>query len=254
MIAAATVHDILLWLLVTVLFGLVDSPENWAGKYQPVASLLLVMLFICLLVKVFLPGATKVVSTRAWLSMTPVNRLLVTITCMSLSGLVTDMLQVHTLVGIVAFGACTPQAERPFILSHVEVMNRALLLPLFFGSAGLKVYLNRASPAVGGIFLGLTGSCDCDVLACCSELSAFMLIMFLRHLQQLLTATAAAPSASPSESPPAPSPPPPSAAGLIGQIFGCIIPACAAARSLYSVVSQACAGTSCTAATSSAPT
>ena len=50
-------------------------------------------------------------------------------------------------------------------------MNRALLLPLFFGSAGLKVYLNRASPAVGGIFLGLT------------------------------------------------------AAGLIGQVFGCIIPA-----------------------------
>ena len=81
------------------------------------------------------------------------------------------MLQVHTLVGVVAFGACTPESERPFILSHVEVMNRALLLPLFFGSAGLKVYLNRASPAVGGIFLGLT------------------------------------------------------AAGLIGQVFGCIIPA-----------------------------
>ena len=32
MIAAATVHDILLWLLVTVLFGLVDSPDNWAGQ------------------------------------------------------------------------------------------------------------------------------------------------------------------------------------------------------------------------------
>ena len=36
--------------------------------------------------------------------MAPVNRLLVTITCMSLSGLITDLLQVHTLVGIVAFG------------------------------------------------------------------------------------------------------------------------------------------------------
>ena len=158
MIAAATIHDILLWLLVTVLFGLVDSPENWAGKYQPLASLLLVLVFILLLVKVFLPNATKVVATPAWLRMAPVNRLLVTITCMSVSGLITDTLQVHTLVGIVAFGACTPEAERPFILSHVEVMNRALLLPLFFGSAGLKVYLNRASPAVGGIFLGLTGS------------------------------------------------------------------------------------------------
>lgn len=229
MIAAATVHDILLWLLVTVLFGLVDSPENWAGKYQPVASLLLVLLFIFLLVKVFLPSATKVVSTRAWLNMAPVNRLLVTITCMSLSGLVTDMLQVHTLVGIVAFGACTPEAERPFILSHVEVMNRALLLPLFFGSAGLKVYLNRASPAVGGIFLGLTGSCDCDVLACCSEPTAFTLLIFLRHLQH--------PELCLLNPPPPPPPSPPSAAGLIGQIFGCIIPACAAARSLHLVVS-----------------
>ena len=180
MIAAATVHDILLWLLVTVLFGLVDSPENWAGKFQPVASLLLTLLFICLLVKLFLPNAAKVVATPSWLNMAPVNRLLVTISCMSVSGfkpkihipqttnhkpqttnhkpqtttlppstspgLITDLLQVHTLVGIVAFGACTPEAERPFILSHVEVMNRALLLPLFFGSAGLKVVHASPSP------------------------------------------------------------------------------------------------------------
>ena len=156
------------------------------------------LVFIGGLVKLFLPWASNICKKPEWLNMLPVNRLLVTITCMSISGfkpnihkppapnhkpqtttlqpstssgLITDLLQVHTLVGVVAFGACTPESERPFILSHVEVMNRALLLPLFFGSAGLKVYLNRASPAVGGIFLGLT------------------------------------------------------AAGLIGQVFGCIIPA-----------------------------
>jgi len=201
------------------LFGLVDSPDNWAGQYVPCPNFDTIFTFVhqvspqiparCVAsagtrvhrrVSQAIPAVggrnlqkTCLARHAARQSFARYHHLHVSIRFHTPSpypnpnfkpqtpnpklytpnhpGLITDLLQVHTLVGVVAFGACTPESERPFILSHVEVMNRALLLPLFFGSAGLKVYLNRASPAVGGIFVGLT------------------------------------------------------AAGLIGQVFGCIIPA-----------------------------
>jgi len=35
---------------------------------------------------------------------------------------------VHTLVGIVAFGACVPVSEKPFVMGHIDTLNRALIL------------------------------------------------------------------------------------------------------------------------------
>lgn len=48
---------------------------------------------------------------------------------MYLSAICSEILQVHTLVGVVLFGAFVPVSEKPFVMGHIDILNRALFLP-----------------------------------------------------------------------------------------------------------------------------
>eukprot|EP00668_Euglena_longa_P036915 GGOE01047493.1.p1 GENE.GGOE01047493.1~~GGOE01047493.1.p1 ORF type:complete len:407 (-),score=98.51 GGOE01047493.1:498-1718(-) len=156
MIACATVHDVLLWLLITLIFGLAGGPDNWAGKWQPLASICLLGALLLILGFVYQPVMCRVMRTRWWQNLTAVPRLTITLVLLYFSAISSELLQVHTLVGVVAFGACVPLPEKPFVMGHVDILNRALFLPLFFGNAGIQVTLNKATSKTGWIFLALT--------------------------------------------------------------------------------------------------
>eukprot|EP00667_Euglena_gracilis_P003143 EG_transcript_3147 len=156
MIACATVHDVLLWLLITLISGLANASDNWAGKWQPLASIGLLVALLLVLGFVYQPTMRCVMRTAWWQNLSAVPRLTITLALMYLTAIGSEVLQVHTLVGVVAFGACVPLPEKPFVMGHVDVLNRALFLPLFFGNAGIKVTLNQANSRTAWVFFALT--------------------------------------------------------------------------------------------------
>eukprot|EP00667_Euglena_gracilis_P007696 EG_transcript_7782 len=156
MIGCATVHDVVLWLLITLIFGLAGGPDNWAGAWQPLASFGLLIALVLALRFVYVPLMCQVLKTVWWQQLAAVPRLAITLAVMYLSAICSEILQVHTLVGVVLFGAFVPVSEKPFVMGHIDILNRALFLPLFFGASGLQVKLNHASSRTGWIFLALT--------------------------------------------------------------------------------------------------
>eukprot|EP00668_Euglena_longa_P007350 GGOE01008801.1.p1 GENE.GGOE01008801.1~~GGOE01008801.1.p1 ORF type:complete len:417 (+),score=111.71 GGOE01008801.1:488-1738(+) len=156
MIACATVHDVLLWLLITLIFGLAGGSDNWAGQWQPLASIGLLAALLLVLGFLYQPIMRRVLKTHWWQNLSSVPRLTITLVLLYLTAIGSEVLQVHTLVGVVAFGACVPLPEKPFVMGHVDILNRALFLPLFFGNAGIQVTLNNATSKTAWIFIALT--------------------------------------------------------------------------------------------------
>ena len=141
----------------TVLLSIASGSNGWAGKYQPLATFALVFVFVTFMLVYFRRGMTTLSRTSWWKSQPDVVRLMVIIALLTFSALICDLIQVHSLLGAVLCGASLPSNLKAFVSGHVDLLNRALFLPLFFGSAGLKVNITGNMRTEGYILLVVVG-------------------------------------------------------------------------------------------------
>jgi len=170
--ACATTHDAILWTLMAVVMSLVTGDDavatsfttpTFAGKYQAIVVIAFLMFIVLVLFFGFNPLMNKIIETSYWKQQSQVTHLMVIMVCLALFALMTDIINVHALLGSVLFGAALPRALKPFASAQTEVLNRSLMLPLYFGSIGQKFLIGN-DPHTWYMMLGLV---SCTVIGCC---------------------------------------------------------------------------------------
>lgn len=152
-ILCATLQDLVLWILLTFVLGLSSGGDAWAGDYQPLVTVGFAIGWVLFLFLVYNRALGWIVETAWWKrKLTKDTALVYMISGMCLSCLVTDAIGVHAALGAVLYGVALPAQVKHDVLEQIDALNRALFLPIFFGTAGLKVNLHDASAELFSVF------------------------------------------------------------------------------------------------------
>jgi Kef-type K+ transport system membrane component KefB len=153
-IANATFHDGILWILLAILLTYTDAGSGQIQ--QPLVVLLQLALYLAFMLFVMQLLLARLVKTAWWTTVPEVARLALVMVGLLLSAWVTESIGVHYLIGAVLYGAILPGSIKKVLIAQVEPVVVALLLPFFFVSAGLHTRFDLAEPAVWIVFVTMT--------------------------------------------------------------------------------------------------
>lgn len=140
----AAVNDVLLWFAMIALLTIVDASNHSIGGFA--ASLLLSILYFCFM-------AFGVRPLLEWLfAAAPADRsnlgnnyTVLVASILLASGLATEALGLHYLIGAFTAGAVMPKSAKESIRAVLESLTVLVLLPFYFVVTGLKVAVDFGS-------------------------------------------------------------------------------------------------------------
>ena len=148
-LGVAGVNDIALWVLLGIV--LTVAAAGHAGHGLPAVWLLaLAPIYLFLMVQFVRPVLARMVSRRIDDGDEAVTTqgAIVVGGATILSGLATELLGLHYIIGAFVVGAIMPADLHKPILDRLQVMTVALLMPFFFTLTGMRTLIDLSSPVL----------------------------------------------------------------------------------------------------------
>jgi len=152
-LGVAGVNDIALWVLLGIVLTL--AAAGHAGHGLPAVWLLaLAPIYLFLMVRYVRPVLARMVSARIDDGDEAVTTqgAIVVGGATILSGLATELLGLHYIIGAFVVGAIMPADLHKPILDRLQVMTVALLMPFFFTLTGMRTLIDLNSPVLLQVF------------------------------------------------------------------------------------------------------
>ena len=154
-LGVAGVNDIALWVVLGIL--LTAAAAGHAGQGHGLTAVWLLALapiYLVVMVRFVRPVLAKMVSRRIDDGDEAVTTqgAIVVGGATILSGLATELLGLHYIIGAFAVGAIMPASLHKPILDRLQVMTVALLVPFFFTLTGMRTLVDLNSPALIQVF------------------------------------------------------------------------------------------------------
>ena len=154
-LGVAGVNDIALWVVLGIL--LTAAAAGHAGQGDGLTAVWLLALapiYLVVMVRFVRPVLAKMVSRRIDVGDEAVTTqgAIVVGGATILSGLATELLGLHYIIGAFAVGAIMPASLHKPILDRLQVMTVALLVPFFFTLTGMRTLVDLNSPALIQVF------------------------------------------------------------------------------------------------------
>ena len=154
-LGVAGVNDIALWVVLGIL--LTAAAAGHAGQGHGLTAVWLLALapiYLVVMVRFVRPVLAKMVSRRIDDGDEAVTTqgAIVVGGATILSGLATELLGLHYIIGAFAVGAIMPASLHKPILDRLQVMTVALLVPFFFTLTGMRTLVDLNSPALIPVF------------------------------------------------------------------------------------------------------
>ena len=154
-LGVAGVNDIALWVVLGIL--LTAAAASHAGQGHGLTAVWLLALapiYLVVMVRFVRPVLAKMVSRRIDDGDEAVTTqgAIVVGGATILSGLATELLGLHYIIGAFAVGAIMPASLHKPILDRLQVMTVALLVPFFFTLTGMRTLVDLNSPALIQVF------------------------------------------------------------------------------------------------------
>ncbi|KAG2685791.1 hypothetical protein I3760_10G142600 [Carya illinoinensis] len=150
--AAAAFNDIAAWILLALAVALAGDGDS-GGHKSPLISIWVLLsgaTFVAFML-VFIGPVMKWVACRCSLQNDMVDEAYICLTLAGVlvSGLITDLIGIHSIFGAFVFGLTIPKggefADR--LIERIEDFVTGLLLPLYFASSGLKTDVTKIQGA-----------------------------------------------------------------------------------------------------------
>ena len=154
-LGVAGVNDIALWVVLGILLTAAAAGHARQGHGLTAVWLLaLAPIYLVVMVRFVRPVLAKMVSRRIDDGDEAVTTqgAIVVGGATILSGLATELLGLHYIIGAFVVGAIMPASLHKPILDRLQVMTVALLVPFFFTLTGMRTLLDLNSPALIQIF------------------------------------------------------------------------------------------------------
>ena len=154
-LGVAGVNDIALWVVLGIL--LTAAAAGHAGQGHGLTAVWLLALapiYLVVMVRFVRPVLAKMVSRRiddGDEAVTTQGAIVVGAATI-LSGLATELLGLHYIIGAFVVGAIMPASLHKPILDRLQVMTVALLVPFFFTLTGMRTLVDLNSPALIQVF------------------------------------------------------------------------------------------------------
>jgi Kef-type K+ transport system membrane component KefB len=154
-LGVAGVNDIALWVVLGVL--LTAAAAGHAGQGHGLTAVWLLALapiYLIVMVRFVRPVLAKMVSRRiddGDEAVTTQGAIVVGAATI-LSGLATELLGLHYIIGAFVVGAIMPASLHKPILDRLQVMTVALLMPFFFTLTGMRTLVDLNSPTLIQVF------------------------------------------------------------------------------------------------------
>jgi Kef-type K+ transport system membrane component KefB len=154
-LGVAGVNDIALWVVLGIL--LTAAAAGHAGQGHGLTAVWLLALapiYLVVMVRFVRPVLAKMVSRRIDDGDEAVTTqgAIVVGGATILSGLATELLGLHYIIGAFVVGAIMPASLHKPILDRLQVMTVALLMPFFFTLTGMRTLVDLNSPALFQVF------------------------------------------------------------------------------------------------------
>jgi Kef-type K+ transport system membrane component KefB len=154
-LGVASVNDITLWVLLGIL--LTAAAAGHAGQGQGLSAVWLLALapiYLFLMVRFVRPVLARMVSARIDDGDEAVTTqgAIVVGGATILSGLATELLGLHYIIGAFVVGTIIPGHLHKPILDRLQVMTVALLMPFFFTLTGMRTLIDLNSPVLLQVF------------------------------------------------------------------------------------------------------
>lgn len=154
-LGVAGVNDIALWVVLGIL--LTAAAAGHAGQGHGLTAVWLLALapiYLVVMVRFVRPVLAKMVSRRIDDGDEAVTTqgAIVVGGATILSGLATELLGLHYIIGAFVVGAIMPASLHKPILDRLQVMTVALLVPFFFTLTGMRTLVDLNSPALIQVF------------------------------------------------------------------------------------------------------
>jgi Kef-type K+ transport system membrane component KefB len=152
-LGVAGVNDIALWVLLGIV--LTVAAAGHAGHGLPAVWLLaLAPIYLFLMIRFVRPVLARMVSRRIDDGDEAVTTqgAIVVGGATILSGLATELLGLHYIIGAFVVGAIMPADLHKPILDRLQVMTVALLMPFFFTLTGMRTLIDLSSPVLLQVF------------------------------------------------------------------------------------------------------
>jgi Kef-type K+ transport system membrane component KefB len=153
-LSTATVHDAVLWILLTILLTYTNVANE--SVRQPLINLLYIVGYACFILFVVRPLLVRLEQSTWWVTLPAPARYSIEVVGLFFSAYATESIGVHYLIGAVLYGAILPDSVKKVLVTQVEPVVVALLLPFFFVSVGMQTTLEIADPVVWIVFLMMT--------------------------------------------------------------------------------------------------
>jgi Kef-type K+ transport system membrane component KefB len=153
-LSTATIHDGALWILLTILLTYTNAGNE--SIRQPLIILLSIALYACFMLLVVRPLMIRLERSTWWVLLPAPARYSVQVVGLLFSAYTTEVIGVHYLIGAVLYGAILPDSAKRVLVTQVEPVVVALLLPFFFVSAGMQTNLEITDPVVWIVFSIMT--------------------------------------------------------------------------------------------------
>jgi Kef-type K+ transport system membrane component KefB len=155
-LGVAGVNDIALWVVLGVLLTAAAAGHAGQGHGGLTAVWLLALapIYLVVMVRFVRPVLAKMVSRRidGGDEAVTTQGAIVVGGATILSGLATELLGLHYIIGAFVVGAIMPTSLHKPILDRLQVMTVALLMPFFFTLTGMRTLVDLNSPALFQVF------------------------------------------------------------------------------------------------------
>lgn len=154
-LGVAGVNDIALWVVLGILLTAAAAGHTRQGHgLSAVWLLALAPIYLVVMVRFVRPVLAKMVSRRIDDGDEAVTTqgAIVVGGATILSGLATELLGLHYIIGAFVVGAIMPASLHKPILDRLQVMTVALLVPFFFTLTGMRTLVDLNSPALIQVF------------------------------------------------------------------------------------------------------
>jgi Kef-type K+ transport system membrane component KefB len=154
-LGVAGVNDIALWVLLGILLTVAAAGHAGQGHGLPAVWLLaLAPIYLLVMLRLVRPVLARMVSRRIDDSDEAVTTqgAIVVGGATILSGLATELLGLHYIIGAFLVGVIIPANLHKPILDRLQVMTVALLMPFFFTLTGMRTLIDLSSPVLLQVF------------------------------------------------------------------------------------------------------
>jgi len=157
----ATFHDLALWILLTILLSLVGSTNSYAGNYKPLVTIAYVVVWITGMALVVRPALKWLIKTSFWARLNPLTKMTFEMIGLITCAFLAELIEIRDLLGAIIWGATLPKKITRPIEKRVEALTMGLLIPVFFGQAGLSIHLEMSTYTTIWSYVGAVGAIVC---------------------------------------------------------------------------------------------